>query len=453
MTIQKYFVTGIHCKACEILIEGKLSEFKEIVSADCNVKDETLIIKFKDNPLSVEKLNEIFKGCGYTLYLEKDNQTNNNISTYLEPIGIALLIVIIFFELNNLGLSGLVNVTSTSTLPAFFIFGLLAGVSTCAALTGGLILSMSQQWRELYSDNESITQRMQPHFLFNSGRLIAYLILGLLLGLLGSQLKTSITFGAVLVILVSLFMILNALKMLGIKKFDWLQISLPKSFTKNISNEKNFRGKLMPTILGALTFLLPCGFTITVESLALLSGSPLNGALMLFLFALGTILGLLLIGLSSVSLKSSKSAANFSRIAGILVLVFAIFNINSQFNVLGLASANSINIPTSATPTTAPASNLPPLINGKQVIEMEADFRGYRPNHFVVKAGIPVVWKINDTGTNGCTGALIAKSFFNDIIQLTPGKIYEKEFTPKTPGNFRFSCTMGMANGSIEVVN
>jgi sulfite exporter TauE/SafE len=299
---------------------------------------------------------------------------------------------------------------------------------------------------------------MQPHILFNIGRLTAYLFLGLILGSLGSRLQMSLTFGAILIILVSIFMILNGLKMLGIKKLNWIQISLPKSLSKNISNEKNFQGKYMPTILGALTFLLPCGFTITVESLALLSGNPLNGALMMFLFAFGTIPGLLLVGFGSVSMKSAKSSANFSKVAGILVLLFAIFNINSQLNVLGLVNAQNLSVPkiignNNSINTAKPNVNSPPIVNGKQIIEMEADFRGYHPNHFVVKVGIPVIWKINDTGTNGCTGALIAKNFFNDIIQLTPGKTSEKEFIPKTVGNFRFSCTMGMVNGSIEVVN
>ncbi|PIZ28832.1 sulfite exporter TauE/SafE family protein, partial [Candidatus Berkelbacteria bacterium CG_4_10_14_0_8_um_filter_39_42] len=41
----------------------------------------------------------------------------------------------------------------------------------------------------------------------------------------------------------------------------------------------------MPMALGALTFLLPCGFTLTAEGLALISGNSLSGALIMLAFS------------------------------------------------------------------------------------------------------------------------------------------------------------------------
>ena len=83
---------------------------------------------------------------------------------------------------------------------------------------------------------------------------------------------------------------------------------------------------------------------------------------------------------------------------------------------------------------------------------MEAASSGYQPNYFKVKTGIPVRWEIKDTGTNGCTSAVISRSLFDGEISLTPGEISVKEFTSIKPGRYKFSCWMGMVSGTIEVI-
>jgi len=42
---------------------------------------------------------------------------------------------------------------------------------------------------------------------------------------------------------------------------------------------------------------------------------------------------------------------------------------------------------------------------------------------------------------------------FSESIDLIPGQLSVKEFTPEKTGKFRFSCQMGMISGIIEVVN
>jgi len=105
-----------------------------------------------------------------------------------------LLIIIGFLGLNKLGLSGLMNVNSNSSLPVFFLFGLVAGISSCAALVGGIVLSMSKQWGELYADNTSAWKKLQPNLIFNTGRLISYGFFGAILGAVGSKLNFSLKF-------------------------------------------------------------------------------------------------------------------------------------------------------------------------------------------------------------------------------------------------------------------
>ena len=234
------------------------------------------------------------------------------------------------------------------------------------------------------------------------------------------------------------------------------QFALPKFLTRRVADEKNFAGEYMPFLMGAGTFFLPCGFTISAQGVALISGSFVNGALIMMAFVLGTTLPLMLIGLASTkSLTNPMLAGQFSRVAGLIVIFFAIFNINNQMILLGLPSLNNINFVAVGARHGEPLQkekNLPSVIDGKQILRMNASARGYDPANLKVKAGVPVKWEITDTGTSGCTNAVIARDFLSEPVRLTSGQTSIAEFTPQNVGIYRFSCWMGMVSGSIEVV-
>lgn len=463
-----YFVRGMHCASCETLIEAKILKEKNILAVEASTERNELRIEYKGTKPSIQKLNSVFKENNYTFFEKKDEiekppplfQIDKNyqllvnkekFNNFLTITFISLLIIIGFLFLNRSGLAALISVNSQSTLPAFFAFGLLAGFSTCSALVGGIILSMSKQWQEIYNSNDSAWQKFQPHFLFNIARLISFTLLGALLGGIGSVLKISLTFTSMLTILVSIMMLFLSLQMLGVKGFRKFQFTMPKFVTRFVANENNFKGRSMPFMMGFLTFLLPCGFTITSQGLALIAGNPLQGALIMFSFSLGTLPALLMIGLSSIKFSKKPHLANrFLKIAGVLVLFFAFYNINAQFNVLGLKNINDLRI--FSDKTVSAKEGLPPIINGKQVIKMDALAYGYEPNRLKVRKNIPVRWEITDKGTSGCTNAIISKGLFDDQIDLQPGTTSIKEFTPTKTGTYKFSCWMGMVSGIIEVV-
>ena len=392
-----YYVKGMNCASCEILIEKELLEIENVKSVEASTTKGEVVVEYENKRPTPERLNEIFKKGGYVfsdLPAEvsqsgtKAGQPQGAINIFkakefLVTFSIGLLIIIGFLGLNKLGLSGLMNVNSNSSLPVFFLFGLVAGISSCAALVGGIVLSMSKQWGELYADNTSAWKKLQPNLIFNTGRLISYGFFGAILGAVGSKLNFSLKFGPALVILISIMMILMAFQMLGLKAFRKLQFTMPKFITRFIANEENFKGRYMPFLMGAATFILPCGFTITAQGLALISGSAIQGGLIMLLFALGTLPMLLLIGLSSVKFSQKPHLSDrFLKVAGILVLFFALYNINFQLNVLGFSSLNDLSI-NPGQPSNAIENNsaqneegLPPIVNGKQILKMDASSSG-----------------------------------------------------------------------------
>lgn len=458
------YIQGMHCASCEILIEKRLIKEDTVEMVDAHLSKNSVIVEHqKGDHIKPSYLNKMFAEDGYqfsynpfkkSIGVTDDSSCAVPSGNSLSALFIAGLIIIGFLLLNKLGLTSLVSVNAGSTLPIFLIFGLLAGFSSCAALVGGIILSVSKQWVGNYGNNDNTLAKLEPHFLFNGGRVLGYTLFGALLGVVGNFFKLSPFFTASLVIVVSVMMVLLGLQMLGVRALAKFQIRLPKSLTGSLADESNFKGRLAPALMGALTFFLPCGFTVTAQALALTSGSPITGALIMGLFALGTIPGLLAIGYSSVKLHSNPATAGrFSAIAGYLVLFFALYNINNQLAVLGLANFSSVLAASAVTTQTVNQTSLAPVTNGKQIITMLATSGRYDPNQFTVKVGVPVSWQITNDGTAGCGSSIVAQGLFSDRIDTIPGQIVTKEFTPTKPGVYRFSCTMGMYTGTITVVD
>ncbi len=444
-----YTVEGLHCVSCELSIEKRLLEEKGIESVEASLDKNEVKIYYSGKKPKLSKLNKIFESEGYEFSrISSGISAFNYLTTdWLKITLISLTVIVAFLLLNKAGLTSIFNVTSSSTLPAFFIFGILAGFSTCSALVGGLILSMSKQWTEKHI---TIKTGYIPGLLFNVGRLVGYAFFGSILGVIGSAFSVSPLFSSVFIFVISLIMIMLALQMLGVKALERFKISMPKKITRYVAYENNLKGGFMPFAMGAASFFLPCGFTVTAQGLALLAGSPIYSSLIMFVFALGTMPALLLITFSSFKLSRSKRwSESFLKVAGILVIFFSLYNLNAQLNVLGIRSFANLDAPKSIDIN---EDDLPQIIDGKQVIRMTANSSGYGPSYFKVRANMPVRWEITDTGSSGCTNAVISRSLFPGEIKLTPGETSIREFTPTIPGRYKFSCWMGMVSGTIDVV-
>jgi uncharacterized protein len=467
-----FYTKGLHCASCEVLVEKKLLQIDHIKAVEANACENKAKVAFTGKPPLVKKLNKMFKKEGYRfsskpfkgenkktplVCYDKEKKLVLNKSRFSQIFktgSLVLLLIFLFLLLQKSSLSSLLSVNSASSLPAFFVFGLLAGFSTCSALVGGIILSMSKQWGEVYGGSGLFLDRLKPHLLFNGGRLLSYFVLGSLLGVLGSVFSFSLTFTSLLTVAVSLLMFFLGLQMLGVPGLQKIKVRMPKFTSRFIADEANFKGRFLPFLMGGLTFFLPCGFTLTAQSLALVSGSFWQAGLIMFVFALGTLPALFLIGFSSVKFMEKKHLSRyFLPVAGVLVLFFAVYNINAQLNVLGFKSLTDFTPSLLASSDSGEVADLPKIVNGKQVVKTEAGAYAYTPSTFKVRAGVPVRWEITDVGTSGCTNAIISRDLFEGEIPLTPGKVSVKEFTPQEPGRYKYSCWMGMVSGVIEVVD
>lgn len=460
------YISGMHCSACELLIEKKLMKKEHVASVTISRKDAKARVTFDNQSyLNIEQLNEEFKDLGYQFShspIEKPKNklwhkdangkktiNQEKLKQLIVSFAIALIFLISFYFIEKLQLGSFISVDINSALPAFFLLGLVAGVSSCAALIGGLLLSLVKRWHEDYIDTEDHKKRKTPHVLFHAGRLAGFFILGGILGLIGDQISlNNTTVYATLVLIISILMIILALQMLDISWAQKISLRLPKSMSR-LATKEGKKGKYAPFMTGALTFFLPCGFTLIAQGVALTTGSFLQGGLIMLVFALGTLP--LLLGISATGLRFTKKphlTARFSKIAGIIVLFFALYNINGQLNVLGYASLSDIvNTKHSLgfSEIYGPMSVDPALLAGEeQLLKFVAQDFSYIPvGPITLQAGIPTKMVVEDRGILGCGAFIAARGLFNGYVPLKLGENVIDLGIPK-PGTYKVTCSMGM---------
>jgi len=57
-----YYVNGMHCASCEVLIEKKLSALKEVKSVEASADKGKVFIVYQGEKPNINRLNKIFKG-------------------------------------------------------------------------------------------------------------------------------------------------------------------------------------------------------------------------------------------------------------------------------------------------------------------------------------------------------------------------------------------------------
>lgn len=333
MLLEKVFVLhvhGMHCNACVVLTETELLEHPNVTSAQSSLATRTVEIcgNFGERPLEeiAEELSGLLSKHSLATSPEKKPLPWKEFSL---AIPIAIGFVFLFVLLQKLGIVNLVN-TGTVTYGTAFLIGIIASVSTCLAVVGGLVLSMSATFAK---EGDTVG----PQVLFHIGRIVSFFILGGVIGAVGSVFTLGASGTLVLSIGIGLVMLVLGINLLDI--FHWakrLQPSMPKFLSKRVLNIAKLNHTLTPVLVGIATFFLPCGFTQSMQIYTLSTGSFLKGGFTMLAFALGTLPVLAVISFSSFSIQNNAKAGIFFKSAGLIVILFALFNIINSLVAAGV---------------------------------------------------------------------------------------------------------------------
>lgn len=323
----------MHCASCTLLIEETFKELPNISHVKASLADNRVTITgdFTDSPETVaEELTKLVKSHGYTVSLEKSKKDARwGDFVYAFPIAAALIAG--FIALQKAGLTNFIT-TSDVGYGTAFVIGLIASVSTCLAVVGGLVLSLSAS-----SAKEGGTWRTQT--LFHISRLGGFFMLGGGIGTIGNSFHLGLNGNIILNVIVALAMLILGINLLDIFHFSKrLQLTLPARISKYVVRGGKHDHYLAPALVGVGTFFLPCGFTQSMQLYALTTGSFIKGALTMTIFALGTLPMLALLSFGALNIAHKSWNGIFFKTAGIIVIALALFNLANALAIAGAIS-------------------------------------------------------------------------------------------------------------------
>ena len=441
MTKVNLKINGMTCINCQTKIENGLMAAEGIHKALVSWKKGRASIEYDEKIISINKIKEIIENLDYTVEdTEKESASQKKIWERLLPsLGYLIIITLLFILLQKTGLLNYLAPSKTAdskmSYGLLFITGLFTSVH-CLAMCGGINLSQSLGGRSAVIK-------------YNSARLLAYTLTGLVLGSLGfflgkagqsidgSGVVIPFSLQSILKLIAGIFMILMGLSFLGLFPFlRRITPHLPAGLSRKIlSAQKKQNGAFL---IGFLNGFMPCGPLQAMWLVALVSGGPLRGALSMLFFSLGTLP--LMLGFSSIiSLIGKKKAGIVMKAGAILVVVMGLAMVSQGYALGGLKNQEIKSF----------EKKTIELENGKQVIKSKLEANKY-PN-ITVKKGIPVRWEIQaDQGSlTGCNYRMILRDFKLGVEMGYGTNVIE--FTPEKAGTFQYTCWMGMISGKIKV--
>jgi sulfite exporter TauE/SafE/copper chaperone CopZ len=451
MVTKTILIENMTCVNCENIIERELSKTEGIEHVKASYSAGTTTITYDENVINSEKIEEELLKHDYyvkkeaTVKFGKTEQVVKQVD-YTNVIAVAVIIFALYTVANRFGLLNIFNAFPVAKdgmgYGMLFLIGVLTSVH-CVAMCGGICLSQCVPKTSDSSVRESKFTAMRPSLLYNLGRVISYTAIGGIVGAIGSVVSFSGAMKGIVQILAGVFMVIMGVNMLNI--FPWLRKfnpRMPKVFAKKIYAHKRSNS---PLYIGLLNGLMPCGPLQAMQLYALSTGSPIKGAISMFLFSVGTVPLMFAFGALS-SFLSKKFTSKMMTASAVLVVVLGVFMFNNGVGLSGITFPSLSPLTSSAQ-----TGNIASIEDDIQVVTTSLSSGRYEP--IIVQKGIPVKWIIQaeDGDINGCNNRIIVQKY-NLQKELVAGDNVI-EFTPSESGTVPFSCWMGMIRSKITVVD
>lgn len=197
------------------------------------------------------------------------------------------------------------------------------GSAHCIAMCGAIVLLFEGQGPE---------RRLARRIVYNTGRMLFYVTLGIAGGASGALLMSGFTGGlGFLRVIAGVLIVIIGMNL----AFDWRALRFLEQAGAVIWKRVSPLARhvvpvsTLPRALGAgfLWGALPCGLVYSAVALATTSGSALAGGLVMFTFWLGTLPTLLVAGASARRLHDWKSQLRLRRIAGAVMILFGLVSL------------------------------------------------------------------------------------------------------------------------------
>ena len=328
-----FHISGMHCPSCVALTESELGDLPGVTSVKASLSAHSLEVAgdFGNKPPEriAADFTEVLSKHGFAVSLEKKT-ASARWSDFRLAAPFAAVFIALFIALQKLGVVNWVTTGSHVSYGSAVMIGVIASLSSCMAIVGGLLLSISANFAKR-------GEAVRPQLLFHVGRLASFFLLGGVIGAAGSVFRFGA--GGIFAVegIVSAVMLILGINLLGI--FPWmnkLQPALPAFVGRHVQGLKEINHTATPLLVGVATFFLPCGFTQSMQLYSITTGSFFTGAMIMLSFALGTLPVLALLSFSSFSIRNAARSGVFFKTAGLVVIFFSLFNLEIALVGAGL---------------------------------------------------------------------------------------------------------------------
>jgi sulfite exporter TauE/SafE len=343
-----------------------------------------------------------------------------------------------------------------------FLTGLTTGGLTCLAVQGGLLATAITRQeavpqhqvkgkrakaKQRQLTGVHLSQNALPIAAFLMAKLIAYTLVGFLLGALGSAAQLSSTVQAMMQMGAAIFMIGTALNMLNVHPiFRYFVIQPPKFLTRVVRTQAKSQDVFAPVLLGLMTVFIPCGTTQAMEILAMSTSNPVTGAAIMFAFVLGTTPTFFALGFLATQVRG-KFQPTFVIVTALLVLFLGVVSMDSALSLLGSPFAPRHLL-------AAFVGDVPPVdavvVGDVQEVTIHAQNTGYAPPNWNAQSGVPIRVRLVTDNNFSCTRTFTIPSLgIQQALPLTGETVID--LSAQSPGDLYFSCSMGMYTGVIRI--
>ena len=157
---------------------------------------------------------------------------------------------------------------------------------------------------------------------YNVGRVITYVLMGVVVGMLGKivqwgdlQGKVSIALG----LLIILLLLIPKIQSVVLPSLSVLVIKLKRSFSTHLQSKKSYSTMLT----GILNGFLPCGLVYGALAIALIQATPAESATVMVLFGLGTLPAMVAAAYSWQAIRK-MIPFSFQRIQTVMLVIVAV---------------------------------------------------------------------------------------------------------------------------------
>ncbi|MFC2174842.1 sulfite exporter TauE/SafE family protein [archaeon] len=438
MKTKRFKASGMHCPSCEKLITKAALKINGVKKASADYATEEVSVTFDPRHTSTTKIFSAIEAKGYECSApDTDKVSGLDAKVLGAAAGATGLALVAYFVLAIEETIQLPAISHDMGLGLLFLVGLLTGIH-CVGMCGGFVVSYTAK-----SAREG-KKPYKPHFMYGLGKTVSYTVIGAGFGLLGSIVAFTPLMRGVAGIIAGLFLIVFGVNMLyPIPVLRRIRLSTPGFVSKFVGKETKQHSS--PLVIGLLNgLMIACGPLQAIYIMAAGTGSMVEGAKLLFVFGLGTLPVMLGFGLFA-SFMSTKMTHKILKASGALVIVFGLLMVNNGLALTG-TGFDTNSLVTSASISKGDAPEAPIQFEGDyQVIRMEVNRYGWKPDKFVLKAGVPVKWIIDGKEINGCNNAIQVPKYGLEF-DIVRGE-QTIEFTPDKEGVISWSCWMGMIPG------